>query len=227
MYNTIPIFKSFQRAKSTATIIKDINDINGIESITPQEKLQVEKLIENLDAALKKAPLRTPAPRASIPTVAQCLSETRKTNLKPLNTRSMIIMFTNADQLTSSKIIELKKKIQDEKPLIVAVSEVKSKNSAHWSIDDNKIPSYSLHPVNFHTTTDRGIAVYSHESLSKSVSQIKPPLNFEETCLLEIRLRGGDLLLLACCYRSPTPSESSNQNNEKLNRLLRCIEKKN
>ena len=89
-----------------------------------------------------------------------------------------------------------------------------------------KNSDYSLHPVNLHTTTGRGIAVYSHESLSKSVSQIEPLLNFEETCLLEIRLRGGDLLLLASCYRSPIPSESSNQNNEKLNRLFRCIEKK-
>ena len=61
---------------------------------------------------------------------------------------------------------------------------------------------------------------------SKSVSQIKPLLSVEETCLLEIRLRGGDLLLFACCYRSPTPSETSNQNNDKLNRFLRCIEKK-
>ena len=33
--------------------------------------------------------------------------------------------------------------------------------------------------------------------------------------------------MLACCYRSPTPSESSNQNNEKLIRLFRCIKKKN
>ena len=32
------IFKSFQRAKSTATIIKDINDINGIESIKHHKK---------------------------------------------------------------------------------------------------------------------------------------------------------------------------------------------
>ena len=101
----------------------------------------------------------------------------------------MIIMFTNAAQLTSSKIIELKKKIQDEKPLIVAVSEVNPKNSDHWSIDGYQIPGYSLHPVNLHMMTGRGIAVYSHESLSKSVSQIEPLLNFEETCLLEIRLR--------------------------------------
>ena len=34
-------------------------------------------------------------------------------------------------------------------------------------------------------------------------------------------------MLFACCYRSPTPSETSNQNNDKLNRFLRCIEKKN
>ena len=33
--------------------------------------------------------------------------------------------------------------------------------------------------------------------------------------------------MLTCCYRSPTPSESSNQNNERRNRLFRCIEIKN
>ena len=34
----------------------------------------------------------------------------------------------------------------------------------------------------------------------KSVVQITPDENFEETCLLEIGLRGGDLLLFGCFY---------------------------
>ena len=41
--------------------------------------------------------------------------------------------------------------------------------------------------------------------------------------MLEIRLRGGDIMLFACCYRSPTPSETSKDNNEKLNRMLKTV----
>ena len=52
---------------------------------------------------------------------------------------------------------------------------------------------------------------------------IVPNQTFDEVCLVEIRLRGGDLLLFGCCYRSPTPTESSESNNESLNRLLKCI----
>ena len=57
-------------------------------------------------------------------------------------------MFTNADQLTSSKMIELKKLIEEKKPLIAAVSEVKPKNSKERSMMDYEISGYSLHPVN-------------------------------------------------------------------------------
>ena len=41
----------------------------------------------------------------------------------------MKTLFTNADQLTESKMAELQTKIEQEKTLIIAVSEVKSKNS--------------------------------------------------------------------------------------------------
>ena len=46
---------------------------------------------------------------------------------------------------------------------------------------------------------------------------------FKEACLLEIRLRGGDILLFGCFYRSPTPTSDSIENNENLNRLLKTI----
>ena len=60
-------------------------------------------------------------------------------------------MFTNADQLTSSKMIELKKIIEKEKPLIVAVSEVKPKIYKERVMMDYEIPGYSLHTVNLST----------------------------------------------------------------------------
>ena len=56
--------------------------------------------------------------------------------------------------------------------------------------------------------------------------QIKPELGYEEACLLEIRLCGGDLLLFGCFYRSTTPTSTSAKNNDDLNRLLRCISEK-
>ena len=45
-------------------------------------------------------------------------------------------------------------------------------------------------------------------------------------CLIEVRLRGGDILLFGCVYRSPTSSESSEQNNDKLNSLLMSVANK-
>ena len=60
-------------------------------------------------------------------------------------------------------------------------------------------------------------------SISKSVTQVKLDVKFEEACLLEIRLRGGDMFLFSCCYRSPTKSPSSETNNTNLNLLLKKI----
>ena len=72
----------------------------------------------------------------------------------------------------------------------------------------------------------RGIAIYTHEKIEKSTVQIELGSRFEEACLIEIRLRGGDVLLFGCIYRSPTPSSNSGQNNDDLNELLNIITKK-
>ena len=52
-------------------------------------------------------------------------------------------------------------------------------------------------------------------------------LSFEEVCLLEIKLRGGDLMIFGCVYRSPTYSSTSDKNNKDLNRLLNTVSQKN
>ena len=112
-----------------------------------------------------------------------------------LNLPSIKIMYTNSNQLTTSKMTELQKKIEHEKPLIVAVCEVKPKNSNDRTTIDNEIPNYILHPINLDNNTGRGIAVYSHTSIDKSILQINPDITFAEACLLEVRLRGRDNLL--------------------------------
>ena len=57
---------------------------------------------------------------------------------------------------------------------------------------------YILHPVNLDKEVGRGLAVLTVAALDKSVNQIDSNLKFEETCLLEVRLGGGDILLFGC-----------------------------
>ena len=114
-------------------------------------------------------------------------SKSRKSRLKKYNVPSIKIMFTNSDQLTPSKIDELKTRINQEKPLIIAVSEKKTKNaSKKRMLRDYEIPNYSLHHVNHDTEVGRGLAIYSHSSLANSINQIDLDLSFEKVCLLEM-----------------------------------------
>ena len=119
-------------------------------------------------------------------------------------------------------------RIEKEKPLVIAICEIKPKNSIEHEIRDYTFPDYSIYPVNLdsNVTTGRGLAVYIHKSIDKSTIQIQPELDFEEACLLEIRLHEGDTLTFGCFYRSPTTTINSEENNEKLNSLLRCVSRK-
>ena len=80
--------------------------------------------------------------------------------------------------------------------------------------------------MNLDSQNERGIAIYTHNSLEQSIIQIKPELSFEEVGLVEIKLRGGDLMLFGCFYRSPTPTGTSDKNNNDLSRLFHNICKK-
>ena len=124
-----------------------------------------------------------------------------------------MVSFTNADQLTSSEMSEFQKHIENEKSMIVAVCEMKPKNARDGCLPHYKIPNFSKYPVNLDRNTGRGMA---HTSIDKSVIN----------CLLETKLRDGDLLLFGCFYRSPTPSNNSEANNENLNQLLQRISNK-
>lgn len=147
--------------------------------------------------------------------------------LKQSQIEGMKVIFTNADQMTPSKKSELLKYVEKIKPLVIAVCEMKPKNARQYELQDHQIPGYTLHPVNIEPgSKGRGIAVYSHNSLDKSIIQIQPELSFDETCLLEIKLRGNDILLFGCFYRSPTETDTSDENNTKLNSLLKALSNK-
>ena len=85
---------------------------------------------------------------------------------------------------------ELKKVIQIENPLLVAISEVKLKNSRERTM----IPNYTLHSINLDKDIARGMAVYSHVSIDKSMIEMISDIQFEEMCLLELNANSVDAI---------------------------------
>ena len=227
-YHPSCALESFKKARQCDNVVKDLGELDGVENIGDGDR-------EFLSAAIKKGnnERSTKSPIRVVPAskklTKQITPGARKNKLATRTDPAIRIMFANADQLTTTKKDELLTRIQNEKPMIVAITEAKPKNRAkERSIMDYQLENYSLHPINLQPDDPgRGIAVYTHKSLEKSIANITTAVKFEECCLIEIRLRGGDLMLFACCYRSPTLSHAADENNEKLNQLLELIAKKN
>ena len=97
-------------------------------------------------------------------------------------------------------MVDLKKVIQIETPFLVAISEVKLNNSSERTMIDYEILNYTLHSINLDKDIGRGMAVYSHVSIDKSMIEMRSDIQFDEMCLLELKLRGRGTLL----FGSPT-----------------------
>ena len=223
-------FVKISKARTESNIIKDINDIDGIEDVPLKIVSKITTLISNSLSKFKPDVISLTEnliPENTYTQVPKNPSrDTRKkTKLKSYGEKQTKILFSNADQMNASKFLELQQIIKREKPLILAICEAKPKNSTKERTEqDYKLQDYMLHPINITPgSPGRGILVYTHDSISKSVAQISLSTKFDENCALEIRLRGGDMLLFACCYRSPTKSETSEANNLNLNKLLKEV----
>ena len=187
-YHVQCAFDSFRSARLATNIVTDIKEIERVENITSEERIRIVKVISEVNTN-KSKPLSHPSTiKYHKPILMHGTSKSRKSRLKQYNIPSIKITLTNSDQLTPSKIDELKTTINQEKPLIIAVSEIKLKNaSKKRMLQDYEIPNYSLH-VNLDTEVGRGLAIYLHSSLANSINQIDLDLSFEEVCLLEVCL---------------------------------------
>ena len=212
-------FQKMKRALVESNVIQSFSQIDGFETILDTDKEQIIAKIEEDKSGRSKPLQKTQGKKkAKIESVTN-----RRKKLRMLKSPAIKILFTNADQFTHAKKDELKERIITEKPMLIAVSEVKPKNGREMSVIDYSIDDYTINPVNLDKTTGRGIIVYTHNSLDKSAIQVKVSNSFEEACLIEVRLRNGDTLLFGCIYRSPTQSEKSDSNNDNLNQLLKDL----
>ena len=218
-YHIMCFFQRMKRARVASNVIHASNDIDGFEAISETDQAVIINKIEAY-----KRERTTPFPIYSKKHTTQKIPlNERREKLKMMKLPSVKVLFTNADQFTHAKKDELQQRIITEKPLLIAVSEVKLKNGREMSEIDYSIDGYTINPVNLDKVSGRGIIVYTHNSLDKSALQIKISDSFEEACMVEVRLRNGDTLLFGCIYRSPTQSEKSDDNNEHLNKLLQAL----
>ena len=110
------------------------------------------------------------------------------------------MMYTNADQLTPSKINELKQRTIMHRPAIVAVCEVKPKRKVVKNIEEYNISGYSLRHANLDKEYGQGIAVYTRKDLDASILQIE--CKVDEIVQIDVKLKGGDCLSFSCIYIS-------------------------
>ena len=77
--------------------------------------------------------------------------------------------------------------------------------------------------TNIDSTNGRGIVILAHSSISHLVLEVKPDVQFEEVCLLELKLEGNNVMIFGPIYRSPTQTSRSDKNNNNLNTLVRRL----
>jgi hypothetical protein len=113
--------------------------------------------------------------------------------------------------------------IMRKKPKIIAICEMKPKTKSNRTIYNYAIPNYELHQIYLDSTTGRGVAIYTHSSIEHTVIKLEISHDFNESCLLEIKLCNRDTLLFGCFYKSPSMNAGSEDNNNNLNQLLKTL----
>lgn len=123
---------------------------------------------------------------------------------------SFKILLTNSDTFTQYKLQELKLRIEDSNPSIIAISEVKPKNyKRDIQISEFNIDGYEILSANLSKSSPgRGMLMYIKDSLKYSPYNISNS-TFEENLLCEIQVGNNEKILVGSLYRSPNGSEEN------------------
>ena len=205
---------SFSRARVASSIVRNLDEIGGFEQLPEDERQSITDLFNKhkLDDGIelperqKKAAGKRTKPR-----------EPALKWMEPVKEPHLEVLFTNADTLTRTKLDELRQHVNEVMPVIIAVSEVSPKNKAAREEVEYHIDGFNTHSLNLDGNTGRGMLVYIHDSINKSVSTVEVKSQFSEVIGIEIKLVAGDKLVFYCCYRSPS---SSDENNRQLNEIV-------
>ena len=125
-------------------------------------------------------------------------------------------MYTNADSLIN-KFPEFKTIVTNTKPLIIAVTEFKPKNSRYaLTAPELALQDYDMFHTPLEDPDGRGCIIYTHKDLKATEVTMKGQYRDHVWCA--VRLNNHDELLVGCIYRSPNSNSASN---EHLNEILK------
>jgi len=143
---------------------------------------------------------------------------TAQVNPKGLYRRFFLILYTNADTLTN-KLNELNTLIKSlqQKPSVIAITEVKPKHKWHSNINELQIEGYCMFSNNLDNVNSRGVIIYVDKCLHSS--EISIETKFSENIFVKI----NSDLVIENIYRSPG---SGKENDSELYDLIQLISKK-
>ncbi len=139
------------------------------------------------------------------------LNSNKKTENKKMN--KLPVMYSNADSLRN-KLTEFHLRVQEKKPKIIGINEVKPKNSsntlneAEFNLD--AVGDYDITPLNVDNNIGRGMLLYTSKDLN--AKEVKMNTIFSENIFVKIKLTSEDWLLVGLIYRSDAGTEENNSN---------------
>ena len=123
-------------------------------------------------------------------------------------------MYTNIDSFMNKRV-ELKTVIEDQKPDIIAITEMKPKN-ARYELQESEIQLENYSCISNISGSGRGVALYVAKALNYTeVEKLNSLYNDSVWCALTTGNK--ETVLIGCIYRSPN---SEVDDNVKLNNLL-------
>ena len=128
-------FLAFRRARLASNLILDMSVIDGLDNITEEERKNLSKSVDDLKSFWNERPERI---RKTNIKTSILDDPAPKSRIRPCSTPALKVMFTNADQLTSTKMVELKSRIIQEN---------------HYSLQYQKLNQKMLSAVRWITTS--------------------------------------------------------------------------
>ena len=148
-------------------------------------------------------------------------SRTSEQNTSNVNNRTFLnVLYTNADCLSHTKLVELSNYCEHNSLDVIAISEILPK----FSLFQPKETNYSLDGFDIFTsdlTSERGCALFVKQDLA--ATKITFTSNFSESVWCQINLKNNDKMIVGCIYRSPN---STIENNKELFHLLNSVNNK-
>lgn len=118
------------------------------------------------------------------------------------------ILYTNADSLLGKRDL-LKLLIQEQRPEVIAVSEILPKNQTNTAIDMDKEYAIQGYNMYYGRHCKRGVIIYVTIGLQSYKEQTLTELDYEEHVWCTICRINQRPLLIGCIYHSPNSTEAN------------------